>query len=60
MGFTIFDIANVLDGYDVFQICGNAKNGLRRVRPSDFDANIYLYSNFLFIKKDLRYDKTLG
>lgn len=53
MGFIIFDISNVLVGYDLFRICASAKNGMRRVNPSDFDANVYLFSNFLFVKKML-------
>ncbi|CAN1484376.1 Methyltransferase FkbM [Candidatus Nanopelagicaceae bacterium] len=47
-GSSLYQIASQLKRYEVFQISPGGVNGLRKVASHAFDANIFLYSNFLF------------
>nr|VFK20671.1 MAG: methyltransferase, FkbM family [Candidatus Kentron sp. LFY] len=48
---TLFSFSRILDGYDVFQLL---PNGLVERDPKDPLANIYEFSNFVFVRKDVR------
>nr|VFK57048.1 MAG: methyltransferase, FkbM family [Candidatus Kentron sp. TUN]VFK62543.1 MAG: methyltransferase, FkbM family [Candidatus Kentron sp. TUN] len=48
---TLFSFSRILDGYDVFQLL---PNGLAERDPKDPLANIYEFSNFVFVREDVR------
>lgn len=49
-GITLMSFAKMLPGFDV---CILRPNGISKVDPEDWLFNIYIFSNFLFIRNDL-------
>jgi FkbM family methyltransferase len=47
---TLHELCNIVDGYDLHQI---TPNGLARRNSIDFLSNIFIYSNFVLVRKDV-------
>jgi FkbM family methyltransferase len=54
-GHSLFEFSKILNNYDVFQLLPFGKGGIKR-DPASSEANIFAYSNFVFVRRDLQFN----
>jgi FkbM family methyltransferase len=54
-GHSLFEFSKILDNYEVFQLLPFGKGRIKR-DPASSEANIFAYSNFIFVRSDLQFN----